>query len=206
MEEIPVKENILKESEAMFLKYGFKSITMDDVARELGISKKTLYQHFSDKNDLVNQCVENHIACMNSRCDHIMIENENAIATMIGITEYVGKTLRALNPSALFDLKKYFKPAWDKLEKNRSSYIYENIKKNIELGQRKGLYRKDFDINIVCEIYVYLFGMLINPDNANPNIETRQLHLEMIKYHLRSICSQKGLEILDEQLKHLNKK
>jgi AcrR family transcriptional regulator len=206
MSETELKEKILTESQMLFLRYGFKSITMDDIARELGVSKKTLYQYFTDKNELVDKCVDHHLQNTTCTCDRIMHEHDNAISVMIGITEFMGNMLRMLNPSALYDLKKYFKPSWDKLEANRREFIYRSIKQNIESGQRKGFYRKDINVDYTCMIYIHLVSMLIDPELYSPNVELRTLHLEIIRYHIRSICTPKGLEIFEEQFKQLNKK
>ena len=202
-EELNIKNKILIDSEGLFMKFGFKSITMDDIARELGISKKTLYQHFVDKNDLVNQCVELHLADINKNCDCIIQEKSDPIDTMISITQYVGKQIHSVNPSALFDLKKYFKPAWDKLDLHSKEYICDSIRHNIEQGQKKGIYRKDIIVEYVCKFYLHLIHLIINPEFFDKNFDMKKLHHQIITYHLRAICTAKGLETLELKLKEL---
>lgn len=197
-----IKDKILTEAELLFMRYGFKSITMDDVARELGVSKKTLYQFFSDKNDLVNQCVEHYLETLNTMCCSV-VENKDldAISVMLQISEQMNAMIRQINPSSMFDLKKYFKPAWDKLEADRRSFIKRVIQDNILLGVKKGLYRKDLDAETVSRIYIYLVGFLTNPDNYDQEgMDIKEMHLEIVKYHLRSISTAKGHELLDEKL------
>lgn len=197
-----IKDKILTEAELLFMRYGFKSITMDDVARELGVSKKTLYQFFSDKNDLVNQCVEHYLETMNTMCCSV-VENKDldAISVMLQISEQMNAMIRQINPSSMFDLKKYFKPAWDKLEADRRSFIKRVIQDNILLGVKKGLYRKDLNAETVSRIYIYLVGFLTNPDNYDQEgMDIKEMHLEIVKYHLRSISTAKGHELLDEKL------
>ncbi|MBP9689364.1 MAG: TetR/AcrR family transcriptional regulator, partial [Bacteroidia bacterium] len=127
-----VKDKILTEAELLFMRYGFKSITMDDVAREIGVSKKTLYQFFADKNDLVNQCVEHYLDTMNNICTNVINNKElDAIEVMIQISEQMSVIIRQVNPSSMFDLKKYFKPSWDKLEADRKSYIKQTVINNL---------------------------------------------------------------------------
>lgn len=197
-----IKDKILTEAELLFMRYGFKSITMDDVARELGVSKKTLYQFFSDKNDLVNQCVEHYLETMNTMCCSVVENKElDAISVMLQISEQMNAMIRQINPSSMFDLKKYFKPAWDKLEADRRSFIKRVIQDNILLGVKKGLYRKDLDAETVSRIYIYLVGFLTNPDNYDQEgMDIKEMHLEIVKYHLRSISTAKGHELLDEKL------
>lgn len=197
-----IKNKILLEAKMLFMRYGFKSITMDDISRELGISKKTLYQHFQDKNDLVDQCVDHQIQDMNCNCEEIMGQSEDPISAMLAITDFFGNVVRTLNPSSMFDLKKYFKTNWDKLEANRREFIFNSIYGNIEAGKKKGLYRKDLDTEITSRLYVYLVGFITNPESYDrADMDFKTLHLEMIKYHLRSVCTPKGMELLEEKLK-----
>lgn len=195
-----VKEKILSESEAMFMRYGFKSITMDDVARELGVSKKTLYQFFVDKNDLVAQCVENHLDKIREGCIFINTHATDPVSEMLEISSHVGQQIKHVNPAALFDLRKYFKPVWDKLDDFRKQYITQNITRNLESGKKKGFYWKDIDTELTCKLYVYLLDFVLNPDNYYDKADFRSVHLELIKYHLRSVCTPKGLEVMENKL------
>jgi TetR/AcrR family transcriptional regulator, cholesterol catabolism regulator len=202
-----VKEKILTGAETLFMKYGFKSITMDDVARELGVSKKTLYQFFADKNDLVDQCVDHYLQSINKMC--VMIsetKDKDAIGVMIGIAESVNEMIRQINPSSMYDLKKYFKPSWDKLEADRQGYIRKSIEENFDLGVKKGLYRKDINKAVILDIYLHLTGMLTDPELFRESkLGISNMYLEIIKYHMRSICTPKGHELLEEKLKQLKK-
>ena len=119
-----IKIKILREAETLFMKYGFKSITMDDMSRELGISKKTLYQYFEDKNDLVNQTVKQHLEDQMDECKTLEERKNDPITFMLNITDSVSSKRRQINPGVLFDLKKYFKPAWDKLHDFKTNYIF----------------------------------------------------------------------------------
>lgn len=197
------KEQILKEASLLFLKFGFKSITMDDVARELGLSKKTLYQHFADKNDLVEQCVQSHLMHMEHCCNEAFQLGNNAIDNMIELTKKVGENVRSMNPSALFDLKKYFKLSWDKLDKHRYEFIKQNIKKNLNQGKKEGIYYKDLDAEIITHTYTHLVQMLTDPENFPKDLSFPLMHKELVKYHMRAICNEKGLEILNQKLKEI---
>ncbi|MFA6261505.1 MAG: TetR/AcrR family transcriptional regulator [Bacteroidia bacterium] len=201
-----VKEKILIEAENLFMRYGFKSITMDDVSRELGVSKKTLYLHFADKHDLVNQCVECHLERMNQTCSHLIETKEDPISTLLAITEFNIQQLQRVSQSSIYDLKKYFKGAWDKLMENRNQFIYKSIKANLELGMKKGLYRKELDPEVVGMIYIHLVSLVIDPANhRDSEMDLRKILLEIVSYHLNSVCTEKGREILDEKLKKIKK-
>jgi len=187
------------------MKYGFKSITMDDIAREMGISKKTLYNYFTDKNDLVNQTIDEHLEYMETNCRNIAKENDDAISTMINITEFVSGTFKQINYKILFDLKKYFRNAWDKMNNHRVSYISENVYQNINLGISQGLYRSDLDARLISRLYVHLIDFLVDPDwFEKEGFDLKHVHHQIIEFHLRAICTEKGLTILNQKLQKLN--
>jgi len=201
-QEHSIKVKILREAETLFMKYGFKSITMDDVARELGISKKTLYQYFEDKNDLVNQAMQQHIEDQKSSCKNLDAHKFDPITYMLNISDSVSSQLRQINPGTLYDLKKYFKSSWDNFIEFKTTFIYQNVLNNLETGKAKGYYHKDIDIKLIASLYVHLIDFLVNPvEFQNEHKNFRELHFEIMKYHLRGICTEKGLKILNEALK-----
>lgn len=199
------KEKILTHASALFMKYGFKSITMDDICRELGMSKKTIYQFYSDKNELVSACIDAELNTMECGADAIMSKYENPIDAMIAIIEFTGGMMQSLTPGVLFDLKKYFRSSWDKLDNHIKQAVYASVKANVENGQKKGLYRKDTDINHISMIYVHLVQLLIDPDLLDKGVVIRDLHMAITRYHIRAICTIKGLEYFEEKSKHLHK-
>jgi AcrR family transcriptional regulator len=202
-EQQDIKLKLLREAEHLFMRYGFKSITMDDVSRELGISKKTLYQYFEDKNDLVNQAVQQYIEDQVGMCKSLDEQKDDPITFMLNITDSVSDRQKQINPGALFDLKKYFKPAWDKVAEFRTRFIYERVLSNLEHGMSKGYYHKDINAKLIAHIYVHLVDFLINPEAYMHETKNfREVHLEIMKYHLRAICTEKGLKILNEKLKN----
>ena len=188
-----VKNKILSGSEALFLKYGFKSITMDDIARELGISKKTLYQFFDDKNSLVDQTVTRHIEQEEFMCNNLKSAIGNPIDFLLMITDSFSDVKKQINQSILFDLKKYFKGTWDKLNQFRIDFIYHQMLQNISIGKEQGLYIKDINDKLVARFYIHLVDFMLNPDNyQGDTLDLKTVHQEMVNYHLRSICTEEG--------------
>jgi hypothetical protein len=106
----------------------------------------------------------------------------------------------------MFDLKKYFKDTWDKLDNHRKEFVSQKLAENIECGQKKGYFRKDFDTKLVVAIYVYLVDLLLNPDAFPEGFDQVTVHKEITRYHLRSVCTAKGLEVMDARLKEINRK
>lgn len=202
-----MKNRILQGAEALFLKYGFKSITMDDISRELGISKKTLYQFFEDKNSLVDQTVERHIRQEENACSTLYEEVGNPVEFMLAITDSFSDTKKQLNQSILFDLKKYFKPTWEKLNQFRIEFIYNQVLNNLKTGKKEGYYHSNLDEALVARFYIHLIDLMLSPDTYHLsayNVQT--VHDEMMRYHLRAICTDKGLKFLQKSNLYLNNK
>lgn len=194
-----VKSKILNGAEALFLKYGFKSITMDDIARELGISKKTLYQFFEDKTSLVDQTVVRHIVAEELQCQEMCGGVNNPVEFMLMITDSFSDLKKQINQSILFDLKKYFKPTWDKLNHFRIEFIYNQVLENIIKGKEQGYYHANIDNSLTAKFYIHLVDFMMNPDNyTTTSYDFKLVHSEMMRYHLRSICTEKGMKVLQK--------
>jgi AcrR family transcriptional regulator len=192
-----VKNKILNGAEALFLKYGFKSITMDDIARELGLSKKTLYQFFDDKTKLVDETVSRHIEQEMGLCSNLCKSINNPIEYMLTLTDSFGELKKQINQTILFDLKKYFKPSWDKLNKFRIEFIYSEVLNNLKTGKTQGLYHAGLNEELTAAFYIHLIDFLLNPENDSvQKHDFKTVHSEMMRYHLRSICTDKGLKLL----------
>jgi AcrR family transcriptional regulator len=179
---------------------------MDDVSRELGVSKKTLYQYFEDKNDLVNQTVESHLSCEIENCCKIQKEGLDPIEFMFEMSKSITDNHRKVNLAVLFDLKKYFKPAWDKLEKHRTDFIKEQMLSNIIKGKELGLYREDIHSDLTAKLYVHSVEFMMRPELYQEiSTDFYFIHSEIIKYHLRAICTDKGLKKLNKLIENQTK-
>ena len=193
------KQQILEKAEELYLKIGIKSVSMDDLARSLGISKKTLYQYVENKNDLVNQIIECHINEEIEAVTRILHNSDNAVDELLQVAKYVLTQLRKLSPTAVYDLKKYYRASWDTIEKHNQHFVYNNIKSNIERGQKEGIYRDDVRADIIAKLYVSQNFLIVNEDFFPlKEYDREKLFEQFIMYHVRGIASPKGLEILDE--------
>lgn len=196
------EHKILTQAEALFMRVGIKSVTMQDLSRELGISKKTLYQYVENKADLVLKIMFNHAQTEMEAITKITTESKDAIDEMLEIARYSLEQLREISPTLIYDLKKYYRKSWDVMEKlhqeHSSGVIVENFKRGIE----EGLYRNDFDIDIVSKLYVSKTFLLVE-DSLFPlrKYDRRHLMNEFIKYHLYGIVSPKGKALLEENFR-----
>lgn len=200
-----LKLKIINGSTLLFLKFGFKSITMDDIVRELGISKKTLYQYFSDKNELVFTCIERHLQEEKNTCQQLIKKEFNPVAFLIQLTESLSDKKKQINQSILFDLKKYFKESWELLNDYRKDFIYNQMMENLKKGKAEGYYKADINENLIAKFYINMIEFMVNPENdQDSELSIKDIHFEMMKYHIRGICTEKGIKIFNKYLEKLD--
>lgn len=201
-----MEENeVITKAGELFIRYGIKSMTMDDVSRQLGMSKKTLYQYCENKKDLVKKVMKQQIEKeQNCICDLFHTE-KNAIDKLMDLTKFVGAQMKDLHPSVMFDLKKYHLEAWSIWNKHKVEFIYKNIKANIETGIKEGLYRDNMNAEIVAHFYLAMINTIIDPDYFSDETYSRlEIHTEMMRYHIRGIASSTGRNYLKEKFSQDN--
>lgn len=191
----------MKRVEELFLRYGIKSITMDDVARELGISKKTLYAFVENKDDLVNRVLERHIQEEKTLCDNLFHSADNAVDEMLIVLETNAQMMQQMKTNIVFDLQRYHREAWEKMEAYQRGFMYDLVRANLERGVREGLYRDNFDADIVAKLHIaatfQLFNESLFPETAYNKVAVFR---EYLMHYLYGIISEKGLEYLKAKL------
>lgn len=172
---------------------------MDDIARELGMSKKTIYQFVSTKNELVIQAIEAHLELEKEHIARILDQAPNSVQGMLGILEYMIAELRQLNPSVIYDLQKYYPEAWAVLNNYRYEFVLGMINRNLEKGKEEGVYRKDLNTLIIGRIYIKALDVLLDQQIFPiSQFNFIDIYSEFIRYHLRGIVSAEGLSHLDQ--------
>jgi AcrR family transcriptional regulator len=162
MEELDNKEKILRGAEDLFLKYGVRSISMDDIARHLGVSKKTLYQHFADKDDLVMSISHQHLERNFEQCETIRKDAANPIEELARISIWMKKSMEAINPTMLFDLQKFHVAAWNVWLDYKNKFLRESVIRNLELGIQQGYVRADVDKEIMAVMRIEFVQLAFN--------------------------------------------
>jgi AcrR family transcriptional regulator len=195
------QEKWLKRVEEIFLRFGIKSLTMDDVARELGISKKTLYQFVENKDDLVIKVMDRHIKEDSDIADCLRIESEDALDELLKVFTYNAQDLGKMKANLIFELQRYYPEAWAKVQAYTWEHLYSVVVKNLEWGKQTGLYRTDFDPTIIAKIHIasmlHLFDERIFP---RPPYSGEAIMKEYMNHYLYGILSEKGLIQLKAKL------
>lgn len=183
------------------MRYGIKSLTMDDVARELGISKKTLYQFVESKNDLVIKVIERHIDEHTELNDCWHRDSDNAIEEMLHVIQRTQGEMERIKSNILFDLQKYHRDAWERMQTHQREHFLRVVRENLERGIREGLYRSDFSIDIIARVHVAESFLLLDDSwFPRPPFELHTLFQEYLLYYLHGIVSPQGLQLLKEKI------
>lgn len=194
-------EKFLKRSEELFLRYGIKSLTMDDVARELGISKKTLYQFVSNKEDLVRKVVEKNINDDVRNCMAWSGDAEDAVDEILIVLRNVMADIQRMSHNVVYDMQRYHRDAWDLLVEHQRGFVFKLVRDNLDRGIREGLYRSDFNVEIIAKLHIAQTFQFFDENIFPPNEYPRELVFrEYILHYLHGLLSDKGRERLHAKL------
>ncbi len=197
------KRELLEQALKLFMRLGIKSMTMDEVATQLRVSKKTLYEHFSDKNDLVEQVVSAVCGHHRSSIDAICAKGLNAIEEHMEITRFLVAQVGGMHPSVQFDLQKYHPKAWAIMDSCEKRVVHGCISANLTKGIKEGLYREDLDVEVITRLYLARMdstwdGQVFPADRFSMS-DVLWKHLD---YHIRGIASRKGIAYLEKKAKN----
>ena len=193
-----MKDKILHKSTDMFLRLGFKSITMDDIACEMCISKKTIYKYFSNKDLLIEESVQMVHKEVHETITKIVSQNFNAIEENFEIRRMFKEMFKSAESSPIYQLKKHYPEIYEKVLSMQVSVCEECFRDNIIKGINEGLYRKDLDI----ENYVKFYYTLIFSINENTMLEkdAQELEVKALEYHIRAMATLTGIKELEKQI------
>ena len=201
MEEKELFEKVIH----LFMRYGIKSMTMDEIARQLGISKKTLYQFVDNKKDLVKKMMEVHINCEQCELESSFTKCENAIDEIMEVTKMVSSQMKEMHPSVLFDMRKYHPEAFQILVNHKDEFVRKMIYTNLENGVKEGYYRTNLNTEIVTQLYLSMMTAVLSPESSSAKeMNVREVHAEMMRYHIRGIASAQGREYLKQKFREDN--
>lgn len=204
------RERIRAKAEEMFMKYGVRSVSMDDIANGLGASKKTLYQFYSDKDELVEAVVENILRHSETGCDLDRMAAENAVDEVFRAMEMTQVMFQNMNPSILFDLQKYHPKAFAKFLKHKNDYLYTIVRSNLKRGIAEELYRDNLNVDLLSRFRVETMMMPFHPDFFSKQKDSFiEVHQAIMEHFLYGVASMKGhkmiLKYQQEREKNLTK-
>lgn len=199
MDDKDTKERILRGGQELFMKYGVRSVSMDDVARHLSVSKKTLYQYFADKDEIVTMVSEYHIRHDQAQYDSLRESATNAIDELVKISGCMKKDMQKMNPSLLFDLQKYHPKAWSVWLNHKNEYIGQSIIRNLKQGIEEGFFRPGINTDILALARLELIQITFD-DRVYPTdkYNLAEVNLQIFDHFIYGLLTDKGRKVYEK--------
>jgi AcrR family transcriptional regulator len=193
-----MQDRILNKARELMFQTGVKHVTMDELANQLGISKKTIYHYFKDKDSLVCSVVENELTNHELFCNQSVMAADNAVHEIFLLMSVIQEMFNRMNPLALFEIEKYYPEAYEKIKNHKDQYIFSMISTNLEKGIAEGLYRKDVDVNILSKYRLETSLIPFNIQVFHPSkFDMLKVNLQIIEHFVYGVATLEGHKLMD---------
>ena len=193
------KDRILQYAGALFLRNGIKSVSMDDIAAGLAMSKKTLYKSFANKDDIVRDVIVRHTSQSQSECASLASHAANAVEEMLNISRWAEQEFGNIHPSIFYDLKKYHPAGWDLFAAHKSTFILDQITRNLRRGMAEGLFRPDLDVDVLARLSLAQIELAFDLDLYPPaQFGAVRVNRVFDEHFLLGVASLKGHRLINQ--------
>ena len=192
-----IKERIQQKAEDLFRRFGIRSVTMDEIANQLGISKKTIYLYYADKDEIVDAVISNIINENQTCCNKDRSIATDAIHEIFLAMEMIQEMLQDMNPSIMYDLERSHPKAFQKFIHHKYKYLYEVMKENIERGIKEDLYRPEVQADVVAKMRLETMMLAFNQDIfPKTKYKLTDVEQQLIEFYLYGLASSKGRKLI----------
>lgn len=194
-----IEDRILAGAQELFFKYGIKSITMDDIAKHLAISKKTIYLYFKDKNEVVETLMKARLKTDECEMHHSAMKSRNVIEEVFSIMNHISVMFSQMNPILFYELQKYHPNAWKLFKTFKEECVERMVEDSIKRGIREGLVRSDIDTRVIARMRMETLEMGLNPELFPPDkFKIVDVQLALLDHFLHGICTIKGHKMINK--------
>ncbi|MEQ8336174.1 MAG: TetR/AcrR family transcriptional regulator [Cyclobacteriaceae bacterium] len=200
-----MKQKIIEGAEALFMRYGVRSVSMDDVAREVSVSKKTIYQHFNHKDDLVTETARNYLTGEMKEISEVTENAADALEELFLLSKCIRQNISRVNPSLLYDLQKYHPDAWEVFKDYKYNFIMGKVMSNLVRGKKENLYRADINEKILSVMRVEQVQLIFD-ERAFPksDFDFVDVQVQIFDHFIHGLLSDNGRKYYQSyQKKHL---
>ena len=191
-----LSQRILTHAHAAFMKYGVRSITMDEVARDLGISKKTIYQYYENKAALVYAVAQGYFQSEEKIASEISAAARDAIDEIVRVARWSFQTFRSMSPNLVMEIRKYYPRSWEAFDCFRSGFIHNKVRENLQRGIQEGLYRAELNVEIVAQVRVNQIEFSLKPEAFPPDrFDPVEVQHQLFELYLLGIMTPRGLAL-----------
>jgi len=196
-----VEQEIIESAADLFLTKGFKSVTMDDLASKMGMSKKTIYNFFKTKTELVKASTELMFCTISEGIDEIRTKELNPIIELFTINDFIFKHLKNESSSPEYQLLKYYPKIHNTLSQKKFIAVHECIVNGLDRGKKLGVFRNQIDPEIISRFYFFSISQIRDKDLfPDAEFKTYEVMKAYLDYHIRAIATNRGIEILEKQI------
>ena len=196
MEELDIKERILKGAEDLFMKYGVRSISMDDIARHISVSKKTLYQYFADKEELVTMVSTSHLERSMKQYEDLRVHSTNSIEELAKLSVCMKKDMEEINPALLYDIQKFHPKAWSVWLNYKNIFIRESVVRNLNQGIEDGYIRPDIDPEIMAAVRIELVQIAFSQEIfPKEKFNLAEVQIQIFDHFVFGLVTEKGRKL-----------
>lgn len=193
------KERIIAGARELFFRHGMKSVTMDDLAAHLAISKKTLYQYYDDKEELIYEITAEEIRFHAAEVTTIREQAADSIEEILLAMQMLSRMMNKISPTVFYDLQKYYQRSWKRFTEFKNHQMCDFIEENLRRGIKQGLYRKELDLKIMARLRLEELQMGYNPEIFPPDrFNIFQVQLSMMEHFLYGITTMKGYGLIEK--------
>ena len=197
MTERETKQRIQKAAHDLVMQYSIRSVSMDDIAANLGMSKKTIYQYFKDKDELVEAVVDEVIQTNQCACNDDIDKAENAVHEIFLVMDMMAEMFKSMNPSILYDMQKYHPAAFGKFKKHKNEFLFNVVTENLKRGVKEELYRAEIAIDVLSRYRVETMFIPFNPEfQQSLKHGLAKIEEEIIVHFLFGLVSLKGYKLI----------
>lgn len=194
-----VADRILEGARELFFSYGIRSVSMDDIARHLGMSKKTVYQNFKDKDEIVNMLLVASLESNEKQLKKLETDSKDAVQEIILIMKHIAEMFSRINPNLFYDMQKYYPEAWKTFQAFKQRSMIKMVETNLQQGISQGYFRNDINVRILAKMRIEQVEMAMNPMIfSHDKFNIAEVQLCMIDHFLHGITTLKGHKLLNK--------
>ncbi len=202
-----IKARILIQASELFMKYGIRNVTMDGIARKLGISKKTIYQYFNNKANIVFEVSKAHFQEEEVKQEEIMRKAKNAVEELALFIPYVIQSFEEIPPNMIYEIQKYYPEAWKLFDRHKAGFILEKVRDNLRRGVAEGLYRPSINVELIARVRIAQIDASFSQDLfPSHQFDSIEVQLQMFSLYMYGIVSDKGRDLLNTYLVNKDKR
>ena len=194
-----IKDRILNHAQSLFMRNGIKSVSMDDIATDLAMSKKTLYKWFENKDELVQATMSRHLDSTQHECKMMIDGASSAVDELFQMLAWIKQEFGNVHPSIFYDLKKFHADTWQLWQAHKNEFILSQIVVNLRRGIDEGLFRADLDVDVLARLRLAQIELQFDPDLFPPReFANERVSVALLEHFMLGVATLKGHKLINQ--------